>query len=275
RRAVVGIGECDREAARCRGDGRQARARHTAGKGDAPGRDTQRADPAGRTAGRVSLAGQDEQREQDERNTDHAGPPDRHSYFTALPRGNEIRTPGLAYPMNGGRAQTLDGLPTPTPPTAVRSGFVDIDTASGRQGGAPAPRTRARCPVFIHTLQPPAPAFACSGCNAGSRNHDCGSKRSPASSKLPSTTRSSAPPGLGSETAAPGAHRSSRTYYSGTRQRGITSMPARSRSGRNGILCVSIRTCVRSSGPNCHTFTKMVQPAFEPGLCADVGGLRM
>src|SRR4029453_1709361 len=52
------------------------------------------------------------------------------------------------------RAQTLDGPPTPTPPTVVRSGFVDIDTASGRQGGAPAPRTRARCPVFIHALQP-------------------------------------------------------------------------------------------------------------------------
>src|SRR5262249_17551114 len=33
-----------------------------------------------------------------------------------------------------------------------------------------------------------------------------------------------------------------------------------------------MRTCVRSSGSNCRSLTKIVQPPADPGVCDDVGG---
>jgi hypothetical protein len=57
-------------------------------------------------------------------------------------------------------------------------------------------------------------------------------------------------------------------------EQGISSTPGRSAAETSSIRSVSRRTCFRSAGSNCQSFTKMVQPAFDDGVCDEVGGLR-
>ena len=137
-----------------------------------------------------------------------------------------------------------------------------------------------RWPVFTQALQPSGPVVARSALPGvripgGSRSQDCGSNRSSSSANLPSSTRSSAPPGASSNIVLFGAQRSIRTSSRPSRKRGISSTPGRPGAGVNGVAVVSSRTCVRSSGSNCQSLTKMTHPVADPGVWCDVGGLRM
>ena len=57
----------------------------------------------------------------------------------------------------------------------------------------------------------------------------------------------------------------------------MVSTPLRSgsTSGVNISFDVSMRTCFRSVGSNCQSFTKILQPISDPGVWEDIGGLRM
>src|SRR5215472_1766494 len=55
---------------------------------------------------------------------------------------------------------------------------------------------------------------------------------------------------------------------------GATATPGIPATGAKETMEVSMRSCVRSSGSNCQSLTKIVQPGSEPGVWLLVGGLR-
>ena len=130
-----------------------------------------------------------------------------------------------------------------------------------------------RWPVLTQTRQPLAPVLARNVAATGSRSHDCGSKPSPASVNPPCKTRSSRPPGAGRTISASGAQLSWRTLSRASWNSGISPTPARPGAQPYVMPVVSTRTWVRSSGSNCQSLTKIVQPS-DPGICDEAGGLR-
>ena len=114
---------------------------------------------------------------------------------------------------------------------AGQTAFLDRNAGVG-------PSMWRRCPVFTQALQPSGPVVARSALPGvhipgGSRSQDCGSNRSSSSTKLPSSTRNSAPPGASSKIVPFGAQRSSRTSSRPSRKRGISSTPGRPGAGVN------------------------------------------
>ena len=127
---------------------------------------------------------------------------------------------------------------------------------------------------MTQTLHPSLPAVARRYPSAGSLSQDSRSSWSPPSLKPPSSTKNSPPPFRSSSTSASGAHRSSLTFSLLSANNSMVSTPLRSGSGMNVSFDVSIRTCFRSVGSNCQSFTKILQPVSDPGVWEDVGGLR-
>ena len=130
---------------------------------------------------------------------------------------------------------------------------------------------------MTQTLHPSLPAVARRYPSAGSLSQESRSSWSPPSLKHPSSTKNSPPPFRSSSTEAPGAQRSSRTFSPLSANNSMVSTPLRSgsTSGVNVSFDVSMRTCFRSVGSNCQSFTKILQPVSDPGVWEDVGGLRM
>ena len=97
---------------------------------------------------------------------------------------------------------------------------------------------------------------------------------SPLSVKPPSRTSSSIPPRRGVSTTAPGTQHSSLTLSSVFSNNDATATPGIPATGAKETMEVSMRSCVRSSGSNYQSLTKIVQPGSEPGVWLLVGGLR-
>ena len=128
--------------------------------------------------------------------------------------------------------------------------------------------SRARWPDLTQTLHPPDPAVACNLDPAGSLSHECGVNSSPASSTLPSITNSSIPPWTGVSITVPGAQRSSRTRSDAFSNNVANSTPGRPGAGAKPSARLSMRSWVRSSGSNCHSLTKIVQPGSASAAVA-------
>src|SRR5215472_7637268 len=159
-------------------------------------------------------------------------------------------------------------MPTALGPTLYALERGSSQAVDGRRGSC------ARWPDLTQTLQPAVPAVACSVAPAGSLSHESRLKSSPPSAKLPSRTSNSIPPGRGTAMLVPGAQRSRRTSSPALLYNCANSTPERRGADAKDKPEVSMRTGVRSSGSNCHSLTKIVQPGSEPGVWLLVGGLR-
>jgi hypothetical protein len=144
------------------------------------------------------------------------------------------------------------------------------DTCEGYRevsfGGAGDRGSCERWPDLTQRRQPCGPAAARSVDPAGSLSQEHWVNSSPPSVKAPSRTSSSMPAGIGTAIVTPGAQRSTRTSSQALSYKTANSIPGRSGAGRNERAVVSVRTGVRSSGSNCHSLTKIVQPGSEPGV---------
>src|SRR5580704_17956956 len=141
-------------------------------------------------------------------------------------------------------------------------------------GGAGDRGSCERWPDLTQRRQPRGPAAARNVNPAGSLSQEYRANSSPPSVKPPSRTSKSSPPGIGTAMLMPGAQRSSRTSSPALSYSTANSTPGISGAGARERGVVSVRTGVRSSGSNCQSLTKIVQPGSEPGLWLLAGGLR-
>src|SRR5262249_26911941 len=111
-------------------------------------------------------------------------------------------------------------------------------------------KTCCRCPALTHSRAPAAPATAVRRESFGSLSQECRAKISPPSSKLPSSTRASKPPGTSRRTPAPARHSSMRTSSWPPLKRGISLTPSRCGTAKGSSSLVSMLTCAQSAGSN-------------------------